>query len=52
MTARAGSGAATVTLPTDDRILITRSGAPGTWSTGRGRPRSWSAAGGTRSAAR
>ena len=50
---KSGSGAATVTLPTDDQILITREfAAPGTWSTGRGRPRSWSAAGGTPSAAR
>ena len=35
------SGTAKVTLPTDEQILITREfDAPGTWSTGRGPPRS------------
>ena len=48
------SGSATVTLPTDEQILITREfdAAAGSWSTRRGRRPSWSAAGGPVAAAR
>lgn len=47
------SGTATVTLPTDEQILIARElDAPSTWATRRGRHRSSSSVGGTRAAAR
>ena len=53
MTHETTNGTAKVTLPADNQILITREfDAPGTWSTGRGRRRSWSSAGGPASAAR
>ena len=47
------SGTATVTLPTDNQILVTREfDAPGIWSTRPGRRPSSSSAGGAASAAR